>query len=356
MNSDERIIPVHFWRFIKKLYIGGLEFSLEAKTFSSLKTLHLYGLYDTEIGYIQNILKNIENIRFNGPDAPITDGFIKRLCEYIPKLKSLQIDEECVFERGLLKAIFSQQFPSLEHLDCRYSSKHLNGIKAFLECHTKLKHFECFDSFLWSHRDVLKDTNVRLDVLTIEFRTKKIQTDEFADLLRQLFQSGFFKTIHLSFRVSGTKFDSDALNRVISKWPALEKLCDHWKYLDLSRLENLKELRELEFMGSPATHDKIAEKLLKLEQLTLYAESIDDILPFIRHCKRLKMIKLRSCWSDDLKLISLNQERKNIEQIGENTYQLWIYLPGEIYLREKWKSKNVNLSHIKIARLDIGDF
>lgn len=82
--------------------------------------------------------------------------------------------------------------------------------------------------------------------------------------------------------------------------------------------------------------------------MTFYEISFDAMLPFIRHCKRLKTIKtVNYASNDDLDLVVLNQERK---KFGEEASQVLIRVSEDIYLREKWNSKNVELNHVKIAR------
>lgn len=74
------------------------------------------------------------------------------------------------------------------------------------------------------------------------------------------------------------------------------------------------------------------------------------MVPFFRHCKKLKSIKSKFYESnDDLDLIALNQERK---KFGKEASQVSICVPEDIHLRERWNSKNANSDHVKIARLD----
>lgn len=143
--------------------------------------------------------------------------------------------------------------------------------------------------------------------------------------------------------------DLDILCNAISKWPALERLYvhDEFPHFDPSPLVSLKELRFS--FNYPTTHfDKLAKSLVKLERVTFKRGSINHVLPFIRHCERLKTIRIQYYWPDDLNLIALNEERK---KFGENAPPVWIYAEDKIYLREKWNSKNIELRHIKIVRL-----
>lgn len=81
--------------------------------------------------------------------------------------------------------------------------------------------------------------------------------------------------------------------------------------------------------------------------LAIYHAPIGTILPFIKHAKKLKLIKIR-CFLDnrDLDLFALNEERKKLE----NVPKLLIYFERDDFLLTKWKSNNINLSHIEIKR------
>lgn len=90
-----------------------------------------------------------------------------------------------------------------------------------------------------------------------------------------------------------------------------------------------------------------AKNLIKLERLTIFQSSFDQILPFICHSKSSKTISIGKVISNEyFDLFALNEEREKLE----SSAQVTINLPENHYLTEIWKIKNLNLNHVKIAR------
>lgn len=78
---------------------------------------------------------------------------------------------------------------------------------------------------------------------------------------------------------------------------------------------------------------------------------IVHILPFIRNSRKLKIIELHKLTADhEVNVFALNEERRS----GGGS--LLLRLPEPQYLRAKWKPKNLNLSHMIIARYIQKDF
>lgn len=248
--------------------------------------------------------------------------------------------------------MFSQHYPTLERM--KYETRtwdevmQIDQLKLFLEKHTKLKHFECDYRFLWANRNLLNETNVQLDLLTVWAREWNMAElfDQFVDFLKQLYERGFYKILHLSF------FDiwNPTLNyffNAMSTLPALEILSYVYPLNSLSRFTNLKEFRAYRLSDSATEIEIVAKSLIKLEQLTVDNATVDDILPFIRYSKRLKAIRILKLRKNSiLDLFRLNEERKKLG----NPRQVVIYVREDVYLYKKWQSKNLNLSYVKITR------
>lgn len=122
-----------------------------------------------------------------------------------------------------------------------------NDLKTFLEKHSKLKHFESDYCFLWTNRDLLTQTNIRLDSLGIHFgRNPRVTPsfDQFLNCLKTLYARGFYKTLHLSF--NGIAFE-ELTFKTISALPSIKSM--HMLPLTLttaynvSRLTNLVEIK-----------------------------------------------------------------------------------------------------------------
>lgn len=338
-----------FYQFISKLKITNkskLHYILDAETFSLLKTLELQfiNLTETRLAYAQNVLKNIENIELDV--CTITGNIFEQLANDCPKLKYLNV-HHCHMEGATVKKLLLQHYPQLEHFQFRYGNKQIKRLKVFLEKHSKLKRFTTNFEFLWANRNLLNETNVHLDMLTIDFEETNIPFDEFVNFLRSLYERGFYRTLYFSCWEMDVNFCN-----AIYKLPALVKLSLIFdSNIDLSRLTNLNELFVYEMHENDL--EKMAKNLIHLERFNFGVATIGKILPFIRHSKKLKEFILDEIEGLDgnnvLDLFAFNEERKKYNADG---CQISIGVQEEIYLPTKWSTKNLNLNHVKITRFD----
>lgn len=368
-HSFNRVFRADFCQYFSKSTIflnDHLDQFVDVDTYSSLKTIIFKGrmLRATKISDLQNVLKNIEDIRIDN-SCNIGDRHFKQLIKYCPKLKYLKMDLHYPTELLNLttKAMLSRYCPALENLQYNAFSHNLRGIihnelKPFLEKHTKLKHFGCNALFLWANRDSLMKTNIQLDSLTVNFDNFFAEYNfelfkQFKDFVIVLYERGFYKTLHSSCetRIKNSITFKYFCN-VIDTLPAIEMLniSNSSMYDSLPRLTNLKELC-MECCDSDS--EFIAKNLISLERLTLKHDvEIQTILPFIRHSSKLKSIKIfhfpTYSGRPILDIFTLNEERKMLA----NACRVVIYVEEEIYLRMKWKSDNLSLSHIRIKRFD----
>lgn len=345
------LLRTDFFPYIRKLCIlrrGSESMSkLDVETFSSMKTLIYMSveLNRTQFAYARDILDYVENIQIE--HCNIYMEIFERFEFYCPKLKSLRVEYGNTDNVLVTKSLFSQYYPQLEDLRYKPNSCHtkIGELKTFFEKHTKLKQFECNMPFLWANRDVLLETNVQLDLFIVDFtRNHHIPSDEFVDFLKSLYKRGFYKALQLSIdRIPNYIFESS--NNGICTLPAFEILdINTDSNIDLSRLINLKELHI--FNLDYTNVENLARNLAKLEKLSFGNGSIDTILPFICHSKRLKTIYIDRLDLNDFDLFVLNEKRKMLQ----NARQVTICLKENFYLMIKWKSKHFNLSHVKISR------
>lgn len=355
-NANVQLIP-ELYQFISDLLIRDqLDYTLSAKTFASLKTLAFNASQMTErqIQHCQNVLENIENLLLRDCTTGAGDIF-RQFAEFCPKLKYLDI-KHCHEPNAVFKKVFLYHYPTLERM--KYESfpwdeaRQIDELKAFLEKHTKLKHFECDDRFLWANRNLLNQTNVRLDRLSIHLKTPEIATqfDHFIDVLWQLHERGFYKTIHFSIDLWYDYNNYEPLINGISTLPALESLSIDVleSFNSLSGLVNLTELRvgEPSHSATELEVETTIKNLTRLQHLTFDQAKITDILPFVRHSKTLNTIKILESRNLALNSFALNKERKNLE----NAQKVVIHARENVYLHEKWQPKNSNLSHVAIER------
>lgn len=343
-----------FYQFISHLHIGqrtnDIDFLLNIPTSDSLKTL----IFDhsllaaTRIRYTRNVLKHVETIHLIECRIGVHDGNIfEQFVNYCPHLKHLNL-RRC---RATNAHLFSQYYPALEHLQFRlrreHSNIHMVELQSFLERHSNLNWFETSYQIFMINQDVINQTNVQLDCLTIHFESatdmKSGSDGQFIDFLLNLYERGFYKSLQLSIRCTCD-------NATISILPGLESVALHTeKLIDLSRLTNLKELH-ITKISSISEIDTVARDLQCLERLTIVNGSINAIASFTCHSKKLKSFTI--CYLPKalkiLDLSFLNQERNKLT----NPCQVSLYLPEKTYLAEKWKSKNLKLCLIKVMRLD----
>lgn len=351
-------LRTNFCRFIPNLYIGKkseLNYYLDADTLSSLKTLtfEVVELTEVQVQYARNVLKNIEKLHLKYCD--IDGTALKQLVAYCPKLKFLTVYDCYMTDsaQNLLlphNFLFSQFCSTLEHFQYETdlaNQTQFTELKIFLEIHTNLNHFETECNFLWTHRDLLIDTNVQLQKLTIHFYQWKnsVAIDQFVDFLKALHAHGFYRTLHLAFQ--DTWSGRAQFIKRISALP-LEILTDSRPdKIDLMRLTHLKELN-VSMWYDLGCMDALAQRLTKLERLTIDSATIDTILPFICHSSKLKIIKIKR-GALILNVAALNEERKKLA----SACKVSICMPEDLYLWEKWTSKNLDLSHVKITRFDL---
>lgn len=338
-NYKQINVTSNFWQFIGGLEIWGhSELKLDAKTFSSLTALHFYD-YDfteTELQFFENVLMNVENVEIT--DSAIADGIVDQLVNCCPKLKRLIISN-CEIIGATEHVWFSKNYPALEHLAYEDAENiQIDELKVFLEKHPKLKCFEIDARMLWANRDLLNETNIQLDVFGISFYFENgtVPVIQIFDFAKTLYERGFYKVLRLKFiDYAIDDIDIATLTTVYAS----------------SGLINVQKLHIDSVKESADKLEFLAKNLMKLDFLTFNDATFDQILPFIRHSKCLKTIKICALSETFFDTFTLNEEREELENAVHTT----IYLPDDVYLTEIGKSKNLNLKHVKILRLS-GDF
>lgn len=352
------VLRPDFYQFIGDLEItdrSKLDYILDVETFPSLKILkfELVHLNETQLGYARSVLKNIENIELES--CKISGNIFEQLAKECPKLKYLSV-EGCHTKDNAITRLFSQNYPHLLHLQFRSNRTRFEKFKMFLEKHSKLEHFSTNFEFLWANRDWLIDTNVRLNMLAIHLSRTDIPFDEFIGFMKALHERGFYKALfYKCFDYTGSNVN---LTNIMYNLPALKRLSIYsGSGIDFSRLINLKQLQFFNMYDiSEADLENMAKSLINLELLSLDGTYIRYISPFVRHSKKLKKIRIDGMIDLDnehddnvLDLFAFNEERKKLM----GACPLTLSVKEEVYLPTKWCSKNLNLSHVKVQRLDI---
>lgn len=362
-------IQSDFYQFISGLYItrtNDIDFLLNIPTSDSLKTLIFdrSSLAEARIRYTRNILKNIESIHLI--ECRSTGNIFEQFVTYCPNLKHLDV-RRC---RAMNSVLFLQYYPELECLQFRLPAKNVanrnDELKMFLLKHLNLNQLGMSYHFLWANRDVLNETNIQLDLLSVHFEKTENHGyaphqyhdygvghyGNFANFLRGLFERGFYKSLQLSIHYAIKSSDVEQVSNIISTLPALESFSIYSdSFVGLNRLTNLKNLHITTIL-SDSRMNILARNLRNLERLTILEASFAGIVPFICHSTRLKSILVCDIRNDmalaNIDLITLNAERRKLI----NPCHISLYVPEDVYLLEKWKTRNLNSDLIKVMRLD----
>lgn len=354
------ILRTDFAEYITKLMVYDyLEHFLYAEQYCALKTLHLRGIEmtDTQIDYIKNVLNNVENIDLK--QCTIYGDFNEKFLKYCPKLKRLRLHDVFFDPEDGGKYFFQQKFDSLQYIDfstLQIYSKN-DELKKFFEQNTELKHFGVSNHFLWINQEMFIESNMKLESFAIYTAISddvdEISTVEFVNLLKTLYERGFFKSFHFKIIETDGNVDYQELINELATLDAFEVLVTN-ENNDLTRLTNLKEIWLLDYHHT-TDKDLLAINLPKLERLHFYRANTDDILPFFRHSKRLKTVKVYEMIGGSLlehgtalNLYALNLERERLRA----TRRVSICVEENIYLGTKNKKKNLNLAQVEIARWD----
>lgn len=264
----------------------------------------------------------------------------------------------CDITEKALRSLFSQNFPKLKHLQYKaqrwswHVPTRIVKLKTFLEKekHKNLKHFGCSARELWENRGVLRETNIQLDTLSIDFHRWDLpkRCAGFALFLNKLHERGFYKTLHLSF-----DNDSSVGSKCFNKSSAIEKvyLEGEKPIVDLSNLTGLKELHAYGLKDNNYA-ESASTSLISLERLVIQHACNEEYWPFVCNSKRLKFITVCQVNNDDedVDVFALNEERKS-----SGGSRIYLRLPESVYLRAKWKLNNLNLSYVGIKRFVMQD-
>lgn len=214
-RSAEQIIEVHgleifrgcfshgagLNEFIDKLDINcvsnakfKLNRRLRAESFPSVKKLTLSNvkMTESEFYFIGGILGNIEALQFEY--CKIDGHLFVRLLQMCPKLKSLRVAMSDSGNHWL-----HDEYPTLENVEI----VHRMGLEptgaemvTFLMNNSNIKRFGTESGFIWANRQALKEADIQLDCLAIEFGFLDVTVEPFISLLGELHERQFYSTLH----------------------------------------------------------------------------------------------------------------------------------------------------------------
>lgn len=287
-------------------------------------------------------MKNLESIELDTCTINSSHIFAE-VEEHCRKLKKIDV----WWCSGHDTSIYSHKFPELEELCLLTTENRPNDqLKVFLEKHEKLKHFDVDFDFLWANRGILVATNIRLDVLSIDFNNPLSTStfDQFIKFLNTLYERGFFKTLALE----NLSIDNN-VNNLLLEFP-----CETLTMVTTDGILwpfRFKDLKTIKIYESIESSERLARHVAMLEELQFRKAETNVILPFIRHSEKLKTIKIDRVEDNHvLDFKALDRERKMLE----NACQVTVYVQDDVYLSAKRQLQNSNLKLdlIEIKRSD----
>lgn len=340
-----------FSGFIEKVSIFGSSTTRLRKISSncnSIKRLHLdITLTGPKIKSIKQTLGKLDVIEIE--NFEFTDKLFKRFLKQCTNLKRLAVRD--IHQKSENKWL-RRKYTKLEHFELTpWEVFEMEELKEFFEFNPNIKSFSTNANCLWVNRNLFIGSEVELNDLAIEIDSSiTIDIGSFCSLLDALHEQNFYKRLHLYIE----NVDQNTV-RHLAALHALEKLyvVNTTPDTDLSTLINLNELGI--HIGSTILNlDTVAKSLNNLHRIYFYYASSDQLLPFIRHSRNLKQIKVRNLESgthfDDpeniLYLPGLNKERGKLS----DAQKVIIYLEEDIYLTTKWTTDKTDYDLISIER------
>lgn len=305
-------------------------------------------LTNAKIDCIKGILSKVEIIMLSEciVDDDLHEGFLK----FCPNLKRLSVVSYDEFQNQWL----SHSYPRLEYLKLAGQvTLQFDDIKRFFENNPKCSNFWIDARFLLEHRHSFMEAALRWSDITTSMAPNYAEDmTQFLILLKEFHKVGVYQRLHLF--LNGHGWNRSFLDQLASV-PALVNLC--LEYFENFDVEGLNDLKKLEvYMPMNVTFAEVeivATSLVNLERIVFRETSSNEILPFIRHSKKLKEIRL--CLLKEgihfnngyLNLHKLNEEREKLNGARKVT----IYVDEKVFLATKWKTVKSEWAFVEIRRI-----
>ncbi|XP_055303130.1 uncharacterized protein LOC129568837 isoform X1 [Sitodiplosis mosellana] len=316
---------------------------------------------------LQRILPRVETIQIQNSKIYDLYEFLLKYCGGLKRLyiKKSNFDHDYYDKFGQQKWLM-QHYRQLEHFEYHPpDSLFLNELNTFLERNEKIHTFATSLECLWKNRHAFINSEAKLNILEVkccqEFGSDEPTLQSLCNLVNQLHEKGFHRRFHLYVQRVDEEFNTQAVSL-----NGLEKLCIKGFHGTLPPLAGLKELAILDYSkdsNEPSDNrmETIANDLLDLQRLYLNnANSIDDVMPFIR--RSLKLNKLKIFFKRDsypiqssfrkqiFPLSKLNREREKLFEARKVT----IYVSEKSFVDTKWATRNgdINLRLIEMKRAE----
>lgn len=317
---------------------------------SSMKKIYfsVVSINQSKIDCIKQILDNVEAIMLS--ECTIEDDLYEICLKFCPKLKRLSV----VFYEGFQNQWLSQTYSSLEYLKLAGEVTFgFHDVKRFFENNPNCKSFWIDARYLMENRHSLSKSGLKWCDLTVSMATTYADNmNHYLVLFEELYACGIYQRLHLF--LNGKEWNQQFFKQLASV-PFLINLC--LEYFEDFNIESLNKLIKLEiYMPLLIFSDKmenIAKNLVNLERIVFRDASINDILPFIRHSKRLKEIRVSVLKNGiyfnngRLNLKKLNQERTSLNRARK----VIMYVEENVFLSTRWSNVMIDFNLFEIRRL-----
>lgn len=314
---------------------------------------------------IQKLLRRIEILQIRNCSMQVE--FYPSILKMCDNLKELLLQEADVgrYRRDAWENQWLRQtYPKLEYLELipQYEYR-IEELVPFFQQNPNVRSFSSSSRCLLANATDLLKSDVKLDLLEVKvFQIPRFYYDDEDDeeithlksireLLHQLHERGFYNRLHLYVqRINQQCSDQLSLLR------GLEKLCIKY-FTEICNLSHLISLKELVILNDAKSADMeiLANNLTNLQRLFLQNATFNDLLPFIRHSMKLRVVKFFPKESEDkedgteaLKIITLERERLKLMTARKVT----IYVPDDIFLATKWTLNygDTNMNSVEMKR------
>lgn len=310
----------------------------------------------------KDILNGVEFVGIT--DCKLNRNFHEMIRILCPNVKRLRLSQLCHSENSIANATpndcLKGKYSTLEYLELDTIESNCidDGLTSFLELNPTIRNLSIRTNLLHTNAPSLIDSSVKLDNLAI-VNTYFSFDSAFHQLLRELHRRNVYKRLKLYFVFEESLNQNDidqlaALNAVVKLSISFTCFMEPLKLSNLNTLEGLMCIGRKNEVNKIIDWSDLPKNLTKLERITFWFASTDDILSFIRHAKKLTTIKIETLQSGHhfnrenavIDVAALNKERKQLNDAEKVT----IFVEETIYLATKWALNGCNFSHIKINR------
>lgn len=354
-----------FSNFIEKISIfGGFSDPYQyigSNQFNSIREIRLAQIELTakEVAIMSEILMQVEVLEMD--QCHFDAEFYENFLQFCSNVKSLSVSRSS-YDRDRATIIgtgnkwLTQRYPSLQHLELTdlYEFKN-DDLKVLFQKNPQIHSFSTDAKSLLINQHSFLSSDAKLEKLAVDFHhPKNINTDAdplfivnfLYNLLIDLNQKEFYRSLHMFI----TFVDRQNCMQKLFSVKSLEMLGGF-----VISIENpLMKLKELDInKGSEINNlNTFPNKMPELERIYFSEATVNDILPFICHSYKLKIMKIDQLLdgiyleNGVLDLVVLNKEREKLNKARK----VVIYVNETVFLATKWIQKEMNFKLIEMRR------